>query len=298
VVGAGAAGLGAADRLRQHDLEVTVVEARSRIGGRVWSNASLGATVDLGASWIHGVEDNPLSDLSDGADIDRVSTDYDSYAVRDRRGDLVSLDQVPPALLEVAEIEHEYAADAAALSPEATEEGDDLGGGDVVFPGGYVEVPEQLLSGYDVLLDTHVESVEVDSRATVRTASNDIEADAVLVTVPLGVLKARSIAFVPDLPEATWAAIDRLGMGLLNKVFLEFEDVFWDRDAHFLGHVGPSRDRFVQWVNLVPVTGRPILMAFNAGSAAEAIEELDDDQIVAEALETLRRMYPGELSTR
>jgi polyamine oxidase len=62
VIGAGMAGLVAARLLHDSGFGVTVVEARNRLGGRVWTDHSLGAPVDLGGSWIHGADHNPLSD--------------------------------------------------------------------------------------------------------------------------------------------------------------------------------------------------------------------------------------------
>lgn len=61
VVGAGMAGLVAARLLRDSGFIVTVLEARDRTGGRVWTDDRLGAPLDLGGSWIHGVEGNPLT---------------------------------------------------------------------------------------------------------------------------------------------------------------------------------------------------------------------------------------------
>ena len=52
IVGAGIAGLGAARDLRAQGFEVVVLEARDRIGGRVWTDRSLGVPVDLGGQWI------------------------------------------------------------------------------------------------------------------------------------------------------------------------------------------------------------------------------------------------------
>ncbi|MBS0223357.1 MAG: FAD-dependent oxidoreductase [Proteobacteria bacterium] len=61
VVGAGMAGLVAARLLHDSGFAVTVFEARSRLGGRVWTDSSLGAPLDLGGSWVHGVDGNPLT---------------------------------------------------------------------------------------------------------------------------------------------------------------------------------------------------------------------------------------------
>src|SRR3981081_2747480 len=61
VVGAGMAGLVAARLLNDSGFAVTVLEARDRLGGRTWTDCSLGAPLDLGGSWVHGVEGNPLT---------------------------------------------------------------------------------------------------------------------------------------------------------------------------------------------------------------------------------------------
>ena len=61
VVGAGMAGLVAARLLHDSGFAVTVLEARDRLGGRVWTDDRVGAPLDLGGSWVHGVEGNPLT---------------------------------------------------------------------------------------------------------------------------------------------------------------------------------------------------------------------------------------------
>ena len=61
VVGAGMAGLVAARLLRTSGFAVTVLEARDRIGGRLHTDTRLGFPTDLGASWLHGADTNPLA---------------------------------------------------------------------------------------------------------------------------------------------------------------------------------------------------------------------------------------------
>jgi polyamine oxidase len=62
VIGAGMAGLVAARLLHDSGFSVIVLEARDRLGGRVWTDFSLGVPCDLGGSWIHGADHNPLTD--------------------------------------------------------------------------------------------------------------------------------------------------------------------------------------------------------------------------------------------
>lgn len=56
------AGLVTARLLHDSGFQVTVIEARDRVGGRVWTDESLGAPCDIGGSWIHGADHNPLTD--------------------------------------------------------------------------------------------------------------------------------------------------------------------------------------------------------------------------------------------
>lgn len=79
VVGAGAAGLAAARMLQSNGYRVLVLEARSRIGGRmdtstVWPDFP----VDLGASWIHGIHGNPLTPIARALGIKFVLTFYNN----------------------------------------------------------------------------------------------------------------------------------------------------------------------------------------------------------------------------
>lgn len=87
VLGAGVAGLGAARALADAGAAVKVVEARDRIGGRTWtSDLWSDLPVDMGASWIHGVNGNPLTDLADGLGVQRFPTSYDRTVAFDAVG--------------------------------------------------------------------------------------------------------------------------------------------------------------------------------------------------------------------
>jgi monoamine oxidase len=86
VIGAGMAGLAAARELSEAGYRVTVLEARERIGGRIYTDDSLGAPIDLGAAWIHGNERNPITELASEAGAFSVATDWDSLQLYSTHG--------------------------------------------------------------------------------------------------------------------------------------------------------------------------------------------------------------------
>ena len=86
VIGAGMTGLAAAKWLQDNDYDVIILEARDRVGGRVYTDHSLGIPIDLGASWIHGIKDNPITDLANQINAKRIETDYDEMISFDYDG--------------------------------------------------------------------------------------------------------------------------------------------------------------------------------------------------------------------
>lgn len=80
VIGAGIAGLTAARDLSIDGYDVLVLEARDRIGGRIWTSNLLGSPTDLGASWIHGFEDNPIARLARRHKLEIIRTDISSVS--------------------------------------------------------------------------------------------------------------------------------------------------------------------------------------------------------------------------
>ncbi len=341
VIGAGIAGLRAAEVLVANGRRVIVLEARDRLGGRIYTDRSWGVPVELGASWIHGVENNPIAALAAAKGITTQATDYESLMygadgqrlgddalddIEEQVGELVeagragspdtdeplraALDRAiaaadldPSELLNVEmgiteSIEHEYATDAVDLSANHFDDGAGEGGGDALLPGGYDQVVAAVANGLDVRLGHVVTSIDTaGDRAVVVTSQGSFEAQSVVVTVPLGVLKAGSIRFSPALPEQKSRAIATLGMGALSKSCLRFESQFWPDDAELIDIV-PAPSRRGQWVESLSLTGLvdvPALMMFNAGEFARVVETMSDAEVIASASSALEPAFP-ELS--
>lgn len=189
-------------------------------------------------------------------------------------------------------IEQEYAASADQLSVWHYDESVDFGGPELLFPGGYDAIAAHLAKGLDIRLNWPVAAIRHDDRGvTVQSVSSEtLAADRVIVTVPLGVLKAGQIAFDPA-PSPRWqVATTRLAMGLLNKLWLRFDRVFWPDDKDWLQLLKPDPLRWSEWVSFAGVAGQPLLVGFTAADAARAVEQLPDAAIVAEAMAVLRNM--------
>lgn len=342
VLGAGIAGLAAARTLTDKGLSVIVLEARNRIGGRMWTDSSLGLPLDLGASWIHGVDGNPITKLAKEFGIKTVPTDggnaimfaadgselpedefermealfdevYELVAERSIMSDVDRpLQEIFDQVIKGSDFSEadlrrlnyyihlvtalEYGADAKDLSAWWWEQDEEFGGEEVIFPGGYNQITDGLAKGLDIRLGTEVKTVRYGSDGVeVETSAGVFVADKAVVTFPLGVLKQASVTFEPPLPESKQAAIKRLGMGVLNKVYLKFPAAFWGEDVETISYVGERLGEWCDWLSFVPFTGEPVLMAFHGGDMGFALEDLSDDEIVAGAMRTLRVMFGEDI---
>jgi len=325
VVGAGAAGLSCAGELKKLGFEPVLLEASDRVGGRVRSGDLDGTPVELGASWIHGVKGNPLTGLARESGVGLHPYDYDlAFPVAgqaelgqtgERRywrainsfepgapgADRQTVDWLlpwrwGPGLEWAVEVEtaQEYGADPDQLAALATWEGDWLGGGDALLDAPYVKVIEKLSGEAETIFGFEVRRVTQDSNGVVIRAGSgeEVSAEAAVITVPIGVLKSGRIDFQPSLPAHTRTAIDGLGAGLLDKLWLAFDEPFWDEDSEGFQWIDPRRPgRWGFWVNALPETGKPMLMTLSGGSDAHRLEGKTDLEVVSGALRALDAMF-------
>lgn len=295
IIGAGISGLAAAELLTREGDDVTVLEARDRIGGRIWTEQRLGLPLDLGASWVHGRDGNPLMELAAEVGAETVVT-TDSYITRGAGGRAIPDDEVPLWLENVLSIQHDAGADLSEINALAYWRDLDYDGDDVVFPKGYAQLFDVLTPDMNLQLSRVVSAIDYggDVVQVTNTQGRQQSFDAVVVTVPLGVLKKGRIAFTPPLPRAKQHAIEVLGMGVLDKVYLRYDHVFWDRDVTWIAtpENGLPQGQFNQWLNLYPYLGEPVIMAFNGAQPARDLAGLSDAEVIARAEQTLARAYP------
>ncbi|XP_067386872.1 lysine-specific histone demethylase 1A isoform X4 [Emydura macquarii macquarii] len=202
-----------------------------------------------------------------------------------------------------ANLEFANATPLSTLSLKHWDQDDDFEftGSHLTVRNGYSCVPVALAEGLDIKLNTAVrqvrytasgcEVIAVNTRSTSQTFI--YKCDAVLCTLPLGVLKQQppAVQFVPPLPEWKMSAVQRMGFGNLNKVVLCFDRVFWDPSVNLFGHVGSttaSRGELFLFWNLYKA---PILLALVAGEAAGIMENISDDVIVGRCLAILKGIF-------
>ena len=294
IVGAGIAGLTAASRLSVKGIEVTVFEARSRVGGRIWTDrTSIGLPADLGASWIHNAQGNPISRLADRANAALAATGSD-YIARNAIGNEVSSWSIPGWVSEVLDYQNSLGAMSDQVNKMAYFFDENLSGDQLIFLEGYDTVLQTLLTGYDIKFSSPVTRIRYDTSGVwVSTDEKENECDAVLVTVPLGVLKNGNISFAPDLPVDKKNAIARLGFGLLDKCYIRFEEVFWEDTTWLITHDnGLPRGQFNHWLNLNKVLGLPVLLGLNGANSALDLADLPDDLFLERAMRSLSSAFP------
>lgn len=204
-----------------------------------------------------------------------------------------------------ANLEFANATPLSLLSLQHWDQDDEFefSGSHMTVRNGYSCLPIALSEGLNIKLsyaakqikhtDKGVEVTVQSTNPLNTTNTNEIDkADAVLVTIPLGVLKeCATTLFQPKLPDWKLEAIQRLGFGNLNKIVLCFEKIFWDPHINLFGSVPLSTasrgELFLFW-NLYKA---PVLLSLVAGEASCIMENISDDIIIGRCLAVLRSIF-------
>jgi len=315
VIGAGAAGLAAADALARAGRSVLVLEARDRIGGRCLTHRLPGVPVpvELGAEFIHGrpaatlsllkranipaidstrtqriALDGKLQDVNIFAQAQRVARRAPkgrdlSFRVFLARQRLPKLTRTLATMM----VQGFDAADPGRVSArEIVEEwsSGEIGMSQPRPQGGYGPLLEFLSRGITVQLQTEVREVRwkrgaVELRGTFRGESWSAWAPRAVITVPIGVL--------PSLVREKRHALAKLESGPVVRVALAFRAAFWEKDhpgvAFFHSPVAP----FPTFWTPLPMHA-PLLTCWAGGPKAARLTGSSERTLLKKALESVR----------
>jgi monoamine oxidase len=336
IIGAGIAGLAAAKKLKDKGFTVIVLESQEKIGGRLRTDRSLGIAFDEGASWIHGPNGNPITKLASQSGVNTYLTDDDNLAVFDNNGTAYSdtfLDsqytEFENALNAVkvagtlrqsfqtifnslyptqannrlwkymlsAYLEFDTGGDISKLSSKHFYDDEAFPGKDVIVTNGFDKVANLLGQGLDIRLNSRVTEINYnETKSLVKVNENSIEADYVIVSVPLGVLKNNSISFQPSLPASKLSAIQNIQMGNVNKFLFIWNTPFWNTNIQYIGYTPDTKGKFNYFMNMMKflptING---LMTFAFGDYATLTETMSDTQIINEVMAQLKTIYGNSI---
>ncbi|MBI2785047.1 MAG: FAD-dependent oxidoreductase [Legionella longbeachae] len=340
IIGAGVAGLTAAKQLHHAQQNVLVLEAKNRLGGRVFTIYDWGFATDLGASWIHGIDNNPLTPLVDKRFLvpntynnSKLTAMLNDFALYDSMGKPVSkqslslfssltneflhycqthnkllsfeqnfaaftqqkkMDAKQRALLHYA-LEniytYEFAENLTKISPNIypASEASVASGKNAILPQGYFQIFQHFSKNIPIHLNQIVLQVNYGKDTVEVITQNKVyHAKQVIITVPLGVLKANAMIFHPSLPKDKKEAISKLQMGNFEKLYLLFDRVFWDKDKEWIGMLPQNKNEAFNIFNYYKYTKKPVLIVFTSGKLARDMEK---SYLTRWVMQRLRKIY-------
>jgi monoamine oxidase len=328
VIGGGIAGLQAARDLSNAGLRVTLIEARDRLGGRIYTRHHANYPVELGAEFMHGSPEVILSLASEAGlrvapvegrfisggpgewldggetwgDVNRIFENMPS-GVPDQTfqnyidGVEASADAKRQAL---GFVEGYHAADPEKVSlhwlirtmnAEA-----ETGETSLRLVDGYASLVRALEDRIDdKLCDIHLQTAVTEVRwqrghVTVAASGKEFRAARAVLTVPLELLKSGSIRVLPRLEEKE-AAMARLATGPAVRVSLCFREKLWETREQLreLSFLFTDDADFPTWWTSNPLP-YPILTGWAAGNHAAALASLPENEIVEKAVGALGRI--------
>lgn len=299
IVGAGAAGAGAARVLAERPLSVLIVEAGQRVGGRGYTATVEGMPLDLGCGWLHSAERNPFTGLASAAGFtvdqspsawltqyrdlgfspqEREAARSDWHAVSDRLetvGDSDrAFDAVPPdapwlnfmqllsGVSNGAPLDELSAADLLAYDAAAS-------GNNWRVREGYGRLISYTLPSLPIRFGTPVTAIETAGDGVrLSTDVGTITARSAIVTASTNVLASGTIALEGGLDEHCHAA-SLLPLGLANKCFLAIDGPSpFEPETHVIG----NPRKVESGTYYISAFGRPAIEAYFGGTAARALE--------------------------
>jgi len=323
IIGAGAAGLGAAHGLANSGLSVIVLEARNRVGGRGHTiMASPEVTFDLGCGWLHSADRNTFVTIAErlGFAIDRSRPPWreqidDKGFPREQRMDFMrALDEFYERAEQAAKSGRDSAA-SLCLEPgnrwngmidaiSTYVNGTELDRVSISDMDAYedTEINWRVRRGYGALmaaygapcplvLDCNVTLIDHSGpRLRLETSRGTLTAGKVIVTVPTNLIADAAIRFFPALPSKVEAAAG-LPLGLDNKVMLALDE---PGDLPIDGGLrGATMRTEMGGFHLRPF-GQPCIEGFFGGRFARALEQAGEGALAAQAIDEVAALLGND----
>jgi len=321
IIGAGAAGLFAAYTLKSKGIDFQILEASANYGGRLGKLTGFANfPIDTGAQWLHG-KNSILGDLITKSNtkitLDDSETKYwfNNQLVNSlpQNTDIFEGDDLPDisyndyALQKGLGNEYKYiveniAGDQGAAATRLSvfgnnqdEENWNSGVDDFKFQETYFDLIDTQFASQvknKILFNTIVTTIDY-SQSTIQitdSKNNTYNADKVIITVPIPILKSADIQFIPTLPNEKTTAFSKIGMDAGMKVFLKFSNKFFDQNI--IG--GPICAAYAD-DSIGKAQNDNVLLAFIMGVQAEYLTSLGSDTAITTAiLQELDTMYNGQ----
>ena len=322
VVGAGAAGLGAARTARELGLATVVLEAKDRIGGRAWTDLdSLGVPWERGANWLHNAERNfftryaaaagfacepvgaPARRLwADGwatAELEAAHVAYEAGAFEAVQAagaagrDVPAAEVIPPHPRFHAAFEPWFAALVGA-EPARTSTLDyaraDSSGSNRRLERGFGALLAHYGRGLPIRLGVRVISIRCTGQEVrLDSSAGGLRARAAIVTVSTDVLAAGRIRFEPALSAERRAALAGVPTGAANKVALAFARNLFDRADPFFLRLADAP--LVPFVFEMRPFGRDLAIGHLGGRWARELEAAGAAAMIDLAFDALVRVF-------
>jgi monoamine oxidase len=320
IIGAGAAGLGAANALKDSGLSVIVLEARDRVGGRAHTIlAAPDVVFDVGCGWLHSADENSFVLIAEalGFEINRDLPPWRERAYGkafpqiDRAEFIRALEDFYDRAEDAAEIVRRTGRDEPAsrcLEPgnrwnpmidaiSTYVNGSELDRVSILDMDAYEDsnINWRVRRGYGALvaaygaacplaLNAQVTLIDHSGkRVHIETSRGTLTADRVIVTVPTSLIANEAIRFHPELPAKVDAARG-LPLGLADKVTLALDEPeALPKEGNLRG---ATLRREMGTYHLRPF-GQPCIEGFFGGRFARQLEDAGDGAIAAAAIDEI-----------
>jgi monoamine oxidase len=190
-------------------------------------------------------------------------------------------------------VEFDLGGDISNLSSNEFYDDKEHKGVDIIVTNGFDNITNYFAEGLDIRYNERVAKVDYtdESKVVVTSTSGTFECAAVVVTVPLGVLKSGNFIFSPELPDEKKDAMEDLAMGTVNKYVFVWDTAFWDIDLQYIGYAPETKGAFNTFLNIKKYSNYNALMTFTFGEYSRTAEDLTDAEIIELVMNNLKAIY-------